>query len=51
MSVLVLADRIVYYLYMASIVGKKRGGSTSCCFLVECRPRVNGKPGVVSGQE
>ena len=46
MSVLVSADRIVYYPYMASIVGKKRGGSTYY-YLVESA-RVNGQPRIVS---
>ena len=46
MSVLVSADRMVYYPYMASIVGKKRGGATYY-YLVESA-RVNGQPRIVS---
>ena len=46
MSVLASADWMVYYPYMASIVGKKRGDATYY-YLVESA-RVNGKPRIVS---
>ena len=46
MSVLAAADWIVYYPYMASIVGKKRGNATYY-YLVESA-RVNGEPRIVS---
>ncbi len=46
MSVLVSADYKVYYPYMASIVGKKRGSATYY-YLVESA-RVNGRPRIVS---
>jgi transposase len=45
-SVLDLAGQLVYYPYMASIVGKKRGNQTYY-YLVESA-RVNGKPRIVS---
>src|SRR5450756_1315159 len=45
-SVLDLAGRLVYYSYMASIVGKKRGNQTYY-YLVESA-RVNGKPRIVA---
>jgi transposase len=45
-SVLDLVGQIVYYPYMASIVGKKRGNQTYY-YLVESA-RVNGKPRIVS---
>jgi transposase len=45
-SVLALERKIVYYPYMASIVGKKRGQATYY-YLVESA-RVNGKPRIVS---
>src|SRR5665811_2111097 len=45
-SVLDAAGQIVYYPYMASIVGKKRGNQTYY-YLVESA-RVNGKPRIVS---
>jgi transposase len=44
--VLVLTWQLVYYPYMASIVGKKRGGATYY-YLVESA-RVGGKPRIVS---
>jgi transposase len=47
-SVLDLAVQIVYYPYMASIVGKKRGKQTYY-YLVESA-RVNGKPRIVDQQ-
>ena len=43
-----LTDEIVYYPYMASIVGKKRGNQTYY-YLVESA-RVNGKPRIVDQQ-
>jgi hypothetical protein len=43
---LVSACRLVYYLYMASIVGEKRGGATYY-YLVESA-RVGGKPRIAS---
>ena len=46
MAVLVLARPRVYYPYMASIVGKKRGNATYY-YLVESA-RVDGKPRIVS---
>ena len=46
--VLGLWRRWVYYLYMASIVGKKQGGQTYY-YLVESA-RVDGKPRIVSQQ-
>ena len=46
MAVLVLARLRVYYPYMASIVGKKRGKATYY-YLVESA-RVDGKPRIVS---
>ena len=46
MPVLACAGLIVYYPYMASIVGKKRGGATYY-YLVESA-RVRGKPRIVS---
>ena len=46
MPVLVSGVRVVYYPYMASIVGKKRGGSTYY-YLVESA-RVGGKPRITS---
>ena len=45
-SVLDLAGRLVYYPYMASIVGKKRGNQTYY-YLVESA-RVDGKPRIVA---
>src|SRR5450759_4681559 len=45
-SVLDLVGRLVYYPYMASIVGKKRGNQTYY-YLVESA-RVNGKPRIVA---
>jgi hypothetical protein len=45
-SVLDLAGQLVYYPYMASIVGKKRGNQTYY-YLVESA-RVNGKPRIVA---
>ena len=45
-SVLDLASQLMYYPYMASIVGKKRGNQTYY-YLVESA-RVNGKPRIVS---
>ena len=45
-SVLASPDGMVYYPYMSSIVGKKRGGSTYY-YLVESA-RVNGQPRIVS---
>lgn len=45
-SVLDLVSRIMYYPYMASIVGKKRGNQTYY-YLVESA-RVNGKPRIVA---
>jgi transposase len=47
-SVLDMADRKVYYPYMASIVGKKRGNQTYY-YLVESA-RVDGKPRIVDQQ-
>ncbi len=47
-SVLDMIDPIVYYPYMASIVGKKRGNQTYY-YLVESA-RVNGKPRIVDQQ-
>ena len=46
MPVLVQADRMMYYPYMASIVGKKRGSATYY-YLVE-PARANGQPRIVS---
>ena len=48
MSVLDLTHQIMYYPYMASIVGKKRGNQTYY-YLVESA-RVNGKPRIVDQQ-
>ena len=48
MSVLDLCARIVYYPYMSSIVGKKRGNQTYY-YLVESA-RVDGKPRIVDQQ-
>ena len=41
-----MCRRVVYYLYMASIVGKKQGNKTYY-YLVESA-RVGGKPRIVS---
>ena len=49
MSVLASADGIVYYPYMASIVGKKRGNATYY-YLVESA-RVGGQPRIVLSSE
>ena len=46
MSVLACGHRLVYYPYMASVVGKKRGNATYY-YLVESA-RVDGKPRIVS---
>ena len=46
MSVLDLVDQLMYYPYMTSIVGKKRGNQTYY-YLVESA-RVNGKPRIVA---